>query len=1589
MKKLRVYLAIFASFVMCWMQVMSPYAAFASQVSASNQSERAEKNGSGSSSDSSQTEWTGDDANATRPDNNADGPQEPLDDGASTDDASSASSSDSTQGNSDEKVENSFRYKDGKPIVSKSANDGISVMKSDSDATGWGIDVSEHNGNVNWNAVKVAGCSFAIIRTSFAGGNTGGRLDYKWERNVSECERLGIPYGVYVYSYAETSSDALDEANYVINALKGRSISLPVYYDLEDKCLPKDQASLLKLTQTFCDKIKQAGYIPGVYSNLNWWTNKLTSSAYNQYRRWVAQYNYQCDYKGSYDIWQYSSNVKIPGCSGVFDANYCYGTYLPGLAADDLASEHKDDLKDGLYSFAVQSAQSSVIAPENSSKNNSARIVLSSLGDDDTVIWKVSHNGNYVTLQNYASGRYLDVDAGRAYRGAVVQQYAGNGSRAQKWIAIKNSDGSYTLRSGINSMLSLDLPSGSTAVGTKLQLWTDNGSSAQKYVLKTPDTSAGQSKKMAAEHKNDLEDGTYTIESAKRSQGVLDAQHGGISNGTKVQLYGSNKTDAQVWNISHDGDYVVIKNAKSGLSLDIPGGNASPRVQVQLYSANSSLAQKWIAVKDADGYFTFHSALRPSLVLDLTSGATVNGTLVQIYGNNGTAAQNWSLSKTTSTRERLDKSAQDNKGVLSDGSYLMVPASDDSFALTVSGGPAKLASLSKPASSAWKVSHDDNGYVTFTNADGKALYVSNASASNGSSLDVHVPTGSFAEKWIVSKKTDGTMSICSALADDMVIDISGGSINAGTKTWLYQSNGSAAQQWSFTDVSAVQKDIDSLAQANKNTVPDGDYAILFGDMASRIVMDVQGGSTQNNANVQLYGSNGTVAQRWHIKNEDSGYVTITSVKSGLALDVSGASSSVGANIQLHTCNGTPAQQWIIKKNDNGSFSIISALWSNRYLGGQKKSVAARDNVQLCNNAKTDFARATFIKSKPDPAAPSSDTIDSGSWFTLSANNDSSQCVDVAGASKGDGANVQMHGANKTFAQLFTFKYENGFYRIINANSNRPLNVAEGDVVPGANVQQYFSNDDNVLFSAQKNSDGTYSFINKATGLMLSASKGNVCVTTPSGSASQKFSLNKVTDLVAPGSYSIVSGSNNNICLDVASASPRNDANVDVYSSNGTFAQRWMIARVDGRDNTYTIESLCSGLRLGSNGAGDVRQFVSSDSDSQYWIPQISYGSVQLVNASSKQALSMDGVASGKNVKTSALSSSSNEQQNWNLIACSADIPNGCYTLRLVADSTKVIDAHGGNSSNGTNIQVYAANNSGAQKYNVTRNGDGSYTFKNAASGKALDVTNGNRSAGANIQFWDSNGSDAQKWFVTYDRGGFKLASKLNRNLVLGSANNSFSNGSNVQLCEDHANSAQRFTFLATTYTPPVTVQYHNIAWAGQPNNYYCGPTSGYMILRNRGLWRSSRGTGLSIDAVASYMGTKRVGFTSFNNRAFQNGMNARFGRNVYTTIANPSYGTVKDYVLRSYKNGYATAFDEHERRGGPHLNGHNNGTFSHIMVVDGYDARNDSVLFVDPGAGTVWGGSRQKFWYGSLRSFTYNFLGKANWRDGIGMYAAR
>lgn len=230
-------------------------------------------------------------------------------------------------------VENSWRYEDGQLVAedASSEEDGIALLSMDilpDGATAQGIDVSEHQGRIDWNAVKASGIDFAILRVGFGAPSWGGRVDYQFNRNISECERLGIPYGVYIYSYAFDNQQAADEASMVINCLSGHNPRLPVYYDLEDNSIIANgrQTGIASRAQVFCNRISAAGYEPGIYANLNWFNNILTDSVFksSSWDHWIAQYNSQCDYTGNYSFWQYKSNGKVPGINGNVDMNYAY-----------------------------------------------------------------------------------------------------------------------------------------------------------------------------------------------------------------------------------------------------------------------------------------------------------------------------------------------------------------------------------------------------------------------------------------------------------------------------------------------------------------------------------------------------------------------------------------------------------------------------------------------------------------------------------------------------------------------------------------------------------------------------------------------------------------------------------------------------------------------------------------------------------------------------------------------------------------------------------------------------------------------------------------------------------------------------------------------------------------------------------------------------------------------------------------------------------------------------------------------------------------------------------------------------------------
>ena len=180
------------------------------------------------------------------------------------------------------------------------------------------IDVSEHQGTIDWPVVK-GQIDGAILRCGF-GDDIASQDDKQWRRNADECTRLGIPFGVFIYSYATSMAQAESEAQHVLRCIKGYKLSYPVYLDLEEA---GTQSGAIQRANRFGDIIERAGYFCGVYANLNWWNNYL--GGLERFTKWVAQYNTTCDYKGSNkDIWQYTSTGRVAGIGGNVDMNECY-----------------------------------------------------------------------------------------------------------------------------------------------------------------------------------------------------------------------------------------------------------------------------------------------------------------------------------------------------------------------------------------------------------------------------------------------------------------------------------------------------------------------------------------------------------------------------------------------------------------------------------------------------------------------------------------------------------------------------------------------------------------------------------------------------------------------------------------------------------------------------------------------------------------------------------------------------------------------------------------------------------------------------------------------------------------------------------------------------------------------------------------------------------------------------------------------------------------------------------------------------------------------------------------------------------------
>lgn len=228
-------------------------------------------------------------------------------------------------------LENSFRYTDGKlKSTTERMTRSLTRVVKPSNATAQGIDVSYHQGTIDWEKVKNSGqVDFAIIRCGIGMDQTN-QDDTQWENNTSECERFGIPYGTFLYSYADTVEKARSEAQHVVRLVQGKNLTYPIYYDMEDNSVMNkiDSKTAGEIAQTFLNTLEANGYKNvAVYSSKSLFETKLTADIFNRYPRWVAHYNDTCGYQGSYHMWQYTNKGQIDGITGNVDLDYKIGNW--------------------------------------------------------------------------------------------------------------------------------------------------------------------------------------------------------------------------------------------------------------------------------------------------------------------------------------------------------------------------------------------------------------------------------------------------------------------------------------------------------------------------------------------------------------------------------------------------------------------------------------------------------------------------------------------------------------------------------------------------------------------------------------------------------------------------------------------------------------------------------------------------------------------------------------------------------------------------------------------------------------------------------------------------------------------------------------------------------------------------------------------------------------------------------------------------------------------------------------------------------------------------------------------------------------
>jgi GH25 family lysozyme M1 (1,4-beta-N-acetylmuramidase) len=212
-------------------------------------------------------------------------------------------------------------WRDGMPVYE--AEDGARALL--------GVDVSHHQEKINWKRVKADGIDFAMIRVGYRGAEKGTlQEDTFFKDNIAGAAEAGLSVGAYFFSQATSEAEAVQEAEYVIGALSGAAVTMPVVFDIEeggDAASRTDDLTPEQITsfaRAFCDRVSAAGYTPMIYANTRWFVARMNLEDLSAYGKWLAQYFERPAFPYEFAIWQYTNTGRVKGIKGDVDMNLAF-----------------------------------------------------------------------------------------------------------------------------------------------------------------------------------------------------------------------------------------------------------------------------------------------------------------------------------------------------------------------------------------------------------------------------------------------------------------------------------------------------------------------------------------------------------------------------------------------------------------------------------------------------------------------------------------------------------------------------------------------------------------------------------------------------------------------------------------------------------------------------------------------------------------------------------------------------------------------------------------------------------------------------------------------------------------------------------------------------------------------------------------------------------------------------------------------------------------------------------------------------------------------------------------------------------------